>query len=272
MPFFSIITPVFNGESFVHEYVSRLKSQNYSDWESVVVDDNSTDATVQILHELTSHDDRFRIFNHETHLKLIDGPYQARNVGIKQSLGSYICFLDIDDFWPEHKLQIYRQVILDNSNVKVVFSNYIKFSVNSKGGMNSSFKPVVIPHLLPFPVITLFANPIPMLTACVSKIALDTIDFKPIRHEDYLFWQQLFSTYTSMDFVHINEFLGYYRVHSNSLTGKRFQSLIWNLDVYEYNGHSKCISVILLFLKLCWNFALSVNSLRYRFFNKTFVN
>ena len=102
---FFIITPVYNGACFVDGYIKCLKDQDFLDWESIIVDDRSTDNTFEEIKRLTAYDSRFTVFKNSSSLKKkISGPYQARNLAIKKARGHFICFLDIDDSWPLSKL------------------------------------------------------------------------------------------------------------------------------------------------------------------------
>ena len=89
---FSIIVPVFNAQQYLHECVRSIKSQTCQDFEVIMVDDGSTDATIRDLDVIKSEDNRFQIF-HQEHR----GVSSARNVGINKAAGDFICFVDADD-------------------------------------------------------------------------------------------------------------------------------------------------------------------------------
>ena len=81
--FFSIITPIYNGECFIDAYIKCLEDQDFFDWESIIVDDHSTDNSFKFK-SLTELDSRFSVFQSPAGLKKeISGPYQARNLAIK---------------------------------------------------------------------------------------------------------------------------------------------------------------------------------------------
>ncbi len=95
-PLISIIIPVFNGERFIDEAVSCIRSQQYPALEIIFVDDGSTDQSAAVIAELKTD---YRYFRQEN-----QGPTAARNRGIKESTGDYIAFLDVDDLWPANNL------------------------------------------------------------------------------------------------------------------------------------------------------------------------
>ncbi len=89
----SIIIPNFNKSSFVAETLDSLISQSFENWEAIIIDDCSTDNSVEILRKYETKDFRFRLLqNHEN----MGGAY-SRNLGLKSSEGEFIIFLDSDD-------------------------------------------------------------------------------------------------------------------------------------------------------------------------------
>ena len=97
---FSVVIPCYNGEKHIHISVESVLAQCFEDFEIVVVDDGSKDATAEVVRNLAAKDAKGRI-------RLVErengGVSAARNSGIMASRGDYVCFLDSDDQWlPEH--------------------------------------------------------------------------------------------------------------------------------------------------------------------------
>lgn len=91
---YSIIIPVYNGSKFINNCVNSLFNQTYPEIEVVIVDDGSTDNTVETVNEIIKNNpDRRIILSQVPH----GGPSAARNRGVELSTGDYICFLDSDD-------------------------------------------------------------------------------------------------------------------------------------------------------------------------------
>ena len=88
----SIIIPVYNTERFLGEVLTDLLEQTYSDYELIIVDDGSTDNSLDILEEAASHDGRIKVFHSEN-----KGAGSARNLGLDMATGEYVQFLDSDD-------------------------------------------------------------------------------------------------------------------------------------------------------------------------------
>ena len=91
-PMISIIVPFYNAERFLYDCINSIKAQTYQDFEVILVDDGSTDGSLQVLEKCIAGDSRFYIRHQENH-----GVSAARNVGIKYSKGDYLCFIDADD-------------------------------------------------------------------------------------------------------------------------------------------------------------------------------
>jgi glycosyltransferase involved in cell wall biosynthesis len=95
-PLVSVVMPVYNGEAFVADAVRSALEQSHPNKEVIVVDDGSTDGTLQALGRFG---DAIRVVHLEN-----GGPARARNAGIGQARGQYIAFLDADDIWLPGKL------------------------------------------------------------------------------------------------------------------------------------------------------------------------
>ncbi len=102
---FSVIIPVYNGANFIDNAIESVLSQTNSDWELIVVNDGSKDATMSVL-EKYADNDKIRIINQEN-----AGVSVARNMGFEASTGEYIAFLDADDVWHSNHLEVMAELI-----------------------------------------------------------------------------------------------------------------------------------------------------------------
>lgn len=92
-PLISVIVPVFNGESTIAPTISSILGQEFDDFELIIIDDGSTDASVQIAEDLIHSDSRHRVLS----LGSNQGHGPARNAGIAEAKGDYLVFVDADD-------------------------------------------------------------------------------------------------------------------------------------------------------------------------------
>lgn len=96
----SIIVPAYNSEDFIDETIDSVINQTYEKWELIIIDDCSTDATIDIINEYANKDSRIRLFEQEKNM----GTAVARNTAVKKARGEYLAFLDSDDLWKKDKL------------------------------------------------------------------------------------------------------------------------------------------------------------------------
>ncbi len=119
LPKVSVIVPVFNSEKFMEDSLEALLKQTYTNLEFIVVDDGSTDSTVEIVKKFESRG-----------VKLVcqqnAGAAVARNAGLAHAVGQYIQFMDADDFLSNDKIE--KQVLaLAGREDKLAVCNYVSF-------------------------------------------------------------------------------------------------------------------------------------------------
>ena len=103
-PFFTIIIPTYNRANLLGLAIESVLAQTFAEWEMIIVDDGSTDNTRQIIESFT--DNRIKYLYQKNSERSA-----ARNNGIEKSSGSYICFLDSDDYFlPERLKSIYKEL------------------------------------------------------------------------------------------------------------------------------------------------------------------
>jgi len=127
MPKISVIIPAYNVEKHVVKTLKSLNDQTFKDFEAIIINDGSTDNTEKIIKEVLQ-DTKFqwKFINQEN-----QGVSVARNRGIIESKGEYICFLDGDDYYhPTFLEKMYNKA--KEKNYDVVFCNYFIISENGK--------------------------------------------------------------------------------------------------------------------------------------------
>lgn len=120
-PLVSIITPAYNCQNFIESCInSVIIEQGYDNVELIIVDDRSTDATVDIIRKYISKYPQIVLCENIRG----KGPSGARNTGLLKARGEYITFLDADDIWLPRYLITGIEFLRANSNVDVVFYNF----------------------------------------------------------------------------------------------------------------------------------------------------
>lgn len=120
----SVVIPVYNSEKYIKETINSIKKQTYLNWELIIVDDHSTDNSLNEINKVTK-DIKNKVTVH--HLDKNLGEAGARNTAIKLAKGRYLAFLDSDDIWNEDKLK--KQIDFMKTNnyyFTYTYFNYLK--------------------------------------------------------------------------------------------------------------------------------------------------
>ena len=123
LPLVSVIVPTYNYAHLITETLECLQSQSFENWECIVVDDGSTDNTEAVVKSAAAGDPRIRYFKQENQKQAA-----ARNLGLRQSKGSYIQFLDSDDLLERRKLELHVAFLEQHPEIDIVYSGVRYFS------------------------------------------------------------------------------------------------------------------------------------------------
>ena len=109
----SVIIPNYNKSKFISETIKSVKSQSFLNWECIIIDDNSNDDSLKIIKNEIINDNRFHLFKNSENL----GASYCRNLGIKESKGEHIIFLDADDILVEFCLENRYKELKNNAKI-----------------------------------------------------------------------------------------------------------------------------------------------------------
>lgn len=118
MPDVSIIVPIYNTEKYLKRCINSILSQSFKDFELLLIDDGSTDGSLQIMKEYEEYDKRVRIFSNKN-----QGPALTRNFGIDMAKSDYLMFIDSDDYIDQGYLADYFNAV-SQSNVDIAIGGY----------------------------------------------------------------------------------------------------------------------------------------------------
>lgn len=122
----SVIVPIYNTEKYLVECVESIREQTYSNIEIILVDDGSTDASIEICDEFSKKDSRVRVFHKEN-----EGSAVAKNFGIQQSKGEYIILVDSDDIVSDKMIEVLYTHIKEK-NADIAIGNYYIYDESDK--------------------------------------------------------------------------------------------------------------------------------------------
>ncbi len=117
-PMVSIILPTYNRSRFLPRALEAIRSQQLRDWELLVIDDGSTDATAEVVDRFRSDSDRPVQYAYQKNL----GAYAARNAGLDHAMGEYVAFYDSDDVWLPHHLDHCVAALVKSPEVDWVYA------------------------------------------------------------------------------------------------------------------------------------------------------
>ena len=123
MPFLSIITPLHNKEDYIAETIESVLSQSSQDWELITVENGSKDRGPDIVQNFVQKDIRIRLIEAPPNVR---GPGAARNLGIQESRGESIQFLDADDLLLPGHFERQLRTIKDNPGADVVTCDWLE--------------------------------------------------------------------------------------------------------------------------------------------------
>lgn len=149
----SILIPTYNRAQLIAESIQSVLDQTYTDFEAIVVDDGSTDKTSEIIEGFS--DPRLRYVSAE-HTGFVS---KVRNRALKEAKGELIAFIDSDDLWLPHHLESLVDILKNNSDLGMAFSNIEEFTGNTS--LRASLYDQALENKLKKPL-----NILPMILSC----------------------------------------------------------------------------------------------------------
>lgn len=212
----SIIVPNFNNEKYIEFTIKSILSQNYWDFELIIVDDKSTDQSVEIIKKMQLSDSRILLIENEIN----SGRSLSRNKALDCSHGKYIAFCDADDAWCENKLDIAIEIFERDSEVDMLFTDsriidanndltgetfYSFFKLKKHYGTENIKKKLHIKNFINTPSVVIRNK------SSINKIRFDeNLNYL----EDWKYWYEISRIAKKIEFVDMQ--LSLYRVHSNN--------------------------------------------------------
>lgn len=239
-PDVSIVMPAYNASRDICDSIGSVLSQTYSCLELIVVDDASSDGTVDIIREFFLQDPRVRLLENPVN----QGVSFSRNRGMSNARGRYLMFLDSDDTWDDDKVE--QQVsFMRETGCTVTYMDYLRFD----DAKPSDTWPVHAPDRIAFQDL-LVSNEIGMLTAAIDRWNVPQLpSFRKHGHEDYLFWLDLLRALAPQQAARVpaRAPLARYRQRNGSVSSNYLKAALWHWNVLGRQKLAIHVRVALMF-------------------------
>jgi len=237
----SIVMPSYNSEKYIRASIESVLNQTYPYWELLIVDDCSTDKTVEIIKSFK--DDRIKLFQNQTN----SGAAISRNWALREAKGRWIAFLDSDDIWLPSKLEEQLKFMADN-NYSFTYTDY-------RICLNGKWENVIhtSPNKINFRKIKKYCY-FSTITVIYDASKVGLIQIGDIRkNNDYAMWLKALQ---KVDAYRYPKCLSYYIKHNDSITsGSKFKLIKWHYVLFKNEcGYGKIHSAILTIRNLWYGF------------------
>ncbi len=209
----SVIIPMYNCSETIGQTIQSALRQSYRNLEILVINDQSTDSSLNIVKSLADKDDRIHIIQNQKNL----GVAQSRNKGFESVTGEYVALLDGDDVWEPKKLE--KQIaILKNVNCDFCYSSYLY--------INNAGKEIGLPHIIPDTCT--YEHLLKENFICCSSVVLRTEVVRKHQmtseffHEDFVYWLELLKS--GYNGIGCTQVLVKYRVSQSGRSYNKFSS------------------------------------------------
>lgn len=230
----SVIMPSYNSEKYITATIDSVIAQTYTNWELIVVDDVSSDKTVEIIEGF--HDDRIRLFRNEVN----SGAAISRNKALREARGRWIAFLDSDDLWHPEKLE--RQLaFMKENDYAFTFTDY-------RIQLNGEWLPYVYtgPNMVDKRKMYNYCY-FSTITVMYDRNIVGLIQIEDLKkNNDYAMW---LCAVEKTNCYRFPQCLSYYIKHENSVSsGSKFKLMKWHYILFHKGMHKNAVVSTILML------------------------
>jgi teichuronic acid biosynthesis glycosyltransferase TuaG len=245
----TVIIPTFNSATYVERAIRSVLGQTHHHLQILIIDDASTDDTVDVCKAVAANDGRLQLVTREEN----GGGAASRNDGIDAARGKWVAFLDADDEWFPQKIETQLRFMRQQS-ADVTYTGYER--QNESGRLLSQ---VHVPHGEAISYTRLLKrNIVGCSTAMVRRSFLGETRFPPLRkRQDYGLWLSL--ARKGARIVGLDECLARYHLRSDSVSANRIDLVRFNWQLYrECEGLGILHSAWLIVRNTLWVFRRSL--------------
>ncbi len=218
-PLVSIVMPAHNAAGFIDDTIHSVLGQSYKNWELIIVDDHSTDKTLEVVGQFKC--EKIKVIS----LSRNSGAAKARNRGVSIARGRYICFLDADDLWQPSKLT--RQVaFMKEKDCAFSFASYV--FADAKGRPNGRVVrvPATITYQQALRNTTIWTSTVMF---DMQKLFKNDIKMPDVKSEDTATWWRILKKVNKA--YGLYDVTAIYRRSGKTLSSNKMVAIkrIWNL-------------------------------------------
>jgi glycosyltransferase involved in cell wall biosynthesis len=219
----SVVVPCYNQAKYLDLCLNSILKQTYNNWECIIINDGSTDNTIEIAKSWITKDNRFRLIN-----QINKGLSKARNIGIKSAKGEFILPLDSDDYISDNYIEECITSFNQNKTIKLVYGKGEKFGAENGPWtlQNYSFKKLLNSNMI-F-CAGMFRKADWFLTGGYDESLLNG-------WEDWEFWINLLKDGGNVE--QSNNCTFYYRIKNDSMVKSLEDNRIEKVRIKEYVFH-----------------------------------
>jgi glycosyltransferase involved in cell wall biosynthesis len=239
----SIVTPSFNSSKYIEQTIQSVLSQTYENWELIVVDDYSTDNSVEVIKTFTVNNNKIKLVE----LQSNRGAAEARNTAIGMAKGEFIAFLDSDDIWKPSKLD--QQLGFMGNKLDFSFTAYelidefgkkLDQQVDNNQVGSFDYQDMLKKKA------TLGCS-----TVIIRRSSFSDISMPLLRTgQDYALWLKLLKT--GKNAYVFNKIMGQYRILPNSISRNKLKKALRQWQIYRQVERLSVAKALICFCFYAW--------------------
>ena len=269
----SIVVASYNYADYIEETIKSVINQTYSDWELVIVDDGSSDDSLQIIEKYCNQDNRIKLYTHPNHEN--KGLKETLLLGISKAESEWVAFLESDDSLREDYLEKkadiankYPEIGLIFNGVEFIGDEYqIKYRCNGMRKSMKEMEDLKYPSNI-FKKLNVRNKIVTFSTVMVKKEFLKREYFETPEDRLLDWWLYIHILYCTMAY-YLPENLTNWRIHENSYIKikrkgrKRFVQIRAYLDIYKANKNEKWIPIFAIYSLILYILSTIKRTIRY---------
>ena len=237
----SIIIPYYKKKKYFKKTITSALNQSFKDFEILIVFDEGSNKNLEFIRLISKKDKRIKLIINKKNL----GAGMSRNIGIRQSKGKFIAFLDADDIWHKDKLKKQLKFMHNTKSI----ASHTSYQIINENGKVISERPA---KKLNYKKL-LNSCDIGLSTVIIKKQIIKKFKFANLKtKEDYVLWLKL--AQQGHIFFGLDEYLTYWKLTKDSLSSSIIRKFIDGYKVYRYYLKKGMITSFLSLINLSINY------------------